>query len=278
MGFNYFALILVISIFAGLGFANCVNLSDPTTYYGGNVVAVSGTYYLNGDVTLCTGTYSTTTPDLIDINASSVTFDCNGSTLMGAGTGVGVENSMGYDYTTVENCNLMDFGSSIDFENGASYGKIINNNASSDFVGIYLDDSSMSTIANNDVSSNHYGIDFEDGSADISVSNNKASSDFDGIFVDDSFNSSITNNDVSSNNYGIDIEDHSAGINVSNNNAGSDYGGIYFDDSFNSNVFNNTIGSDGIDIEDGSTGINASNSNGSSSIFSSIIQYIENLV
>ena len=90
--------------------SQCVNLSDPSTYQG-RVVNVSGTYYVNSNVTLCTDAYYTNTT-LLQINASDIYLDCNGSSLIGdlgyVDVGINLTLVQNVDIT---NCTIRNFSS-----------------------------------------------------------------------------------------------------------------------------------------------------------------------
>ncbi|MBT7930284.1 hypothetical protein HN698_00005, partial [Candidatus Woesearchaeota archaeon] len=103
---------------------SCVDLNNESTYYG-RVVNSSGVFYVNDDVTLCPGTYNTT-GDLIDINASSITLDCNGATLMGDGAGsdTGVDISVKSN-VNILNCIITNFSKGLEIYVGS--GNISNN-------------------------------------------------------------------------------------------------------------------------------------------------------
>jgi parallel beta-helix repeat protein len=108
--------------------ALCVNLSDPSTYWGKVVAHTSGMFIVNDNTTLCTDDYSFSGSALI-INGSGITLDCNGSTLAGSGVGNGI--LMSDNFTTIKNCNVENFQH-----------------------GIYLDKSMYSTITDNTAKEN----------------------------------------------------------------------------------------------------------------------------
>ena len=89
-----------------LSFAACIDLNNPATY-GGAVVNVSNSYYINTDAALCTGTYSNPNGvTFIYVNASNIVFDCNGSTLQktAANGQYAIQVQAGIQNSTVKNC------------------------------------------------------------------------------------------------------------------------------------------------------------------------------
>jgi len=207
--------------FSGFNYTETGTISGTV---GGGAVSPSGPVGLACGSNITSDTTLTADMNCADtalfISADHVTLDCNGSTITGAGLGNGIDNSGGYDYTTVENCNITGFGSGIDFENGASYGTIINNTASSNgYAGIYMDYCSDSTVSSNNVSSNgDSGIYIADGSTHNTVANNAADSNSNnGIWIDSSPSNIVADNTLSSNvGDGIDLSS-SDGNNITGN-------------------------------------------------------------
>lgn len=98
----FFALIFVF-LFVNLHFISaCINLTDMNQY---NVT---------NSTTLCTDTYymnvSGYNPALL-MNASNIVLDCNGSTIFGNETGIGIEfdRSMILNNVTIKNCNITNY-------------------------------------------------------------------------------------------------------------------------------------------------------------------------
>lgn len=104
-------LALLIFIVSSIGAFACVNLTDPLTY-GGDVVNISNsTYFVNNNISLCTGTYTTDTLFNYIIINGSYTLDCNGSTLIGGGLGTGILGTQ--NNTGVDNCTIEGFGTGV---------------------------------------------------------------------------------------------------------------------------------------------------------------------
>jgi len=156
-------------------------------------------YTLSGDVS-SGGTCFT-------IGADNVTLDCDGHSITGNGSGYGINNSVGYNYTAVKNCIVENFSEGIDFENGASFGTISNNTATSNGDGgIQLVSSSNNTIVNNTFNSNWIGALLRSGSNYNFIANNTAGPNGEyGIYLESSSNNTIANNTVDSNHQGIMI-------------------------------------------------------------------------
>ncbi|VVB73677.1 Periplasmic copper-binding protein (NosD) [uncultured archaeon] len=102
------------------------------------------------------------------ITADDVTLDCDGHMITAAGNGIDITGQ----HATIKNCNIVADGFGI-FFNGASYGTIENNTASSNGIfGIYLTSSSDNTFTNNNISSTiHIGAYIESSSGNTFISN-----------------------------------------------------------------------------------------------------------
>ncbi|ODS37659.1 hypothetical protein BEH94_04875 [Candidatus Altiarchaeales archaeon WOR_SM1_SCG] len=116
-------------------------------YVGAGVAVMApGTHYIN----------DSEPNGVIIINSSNTVLDCNGSTLIGNGTGYGIYNP-GFDNVTIKNCIVMNYK-----------------------YGIYLNYSSNNTLHGNDISNNNIGI-YSQNSSSIINSNfvcNNIESDF----------------------------------------------------------------------------------------------------
>jgi len=196
-----------------------------------NLTTENGVYYLNASNDSVIGT-------CFIISANNVTLDCQGNSITGDGSGYGVDNSWGHNYTTIKNCTIINFERGIDFEN-SDYGTIENNNVSlNSQLGIVLGASSDNSLTGNTVSSN--------GNNGISIGGA-------------SYNNNVTGNTVDSNgNNGIDFncefdEGNNVIGNTVNNNAIS---GIAFTGGAYNFVADNTAGNNTVDIV-----INVGNSN-----------------
>jgi len=93
----------------------CINLSDSSTFTYDKVVNVSGHYYVNNNISLCTGTYYVNDPDnsenglgVLVINASNIYVDFNASTLIGNGSGEGLTIT-NYDGIEIYNGSILNY-------------------------------------------------------------------------------------------------------------------------------------------------------------------------
>jgi len=70
---------------------------------------------ISSDITLCTGTYGFNLSGTdgwaigLAVRASNVELDCNGSTIIGNGTGIGIATAAGPKNVTIKNCNISNF-------------------------------------------------------------------------------------------------------------------------------------------------------------------------
>src|SRR4030042_2836805 len=80
----------------------------------------------------------TSTGTCFTIGANDITLDCSSYGIMGDTTGSGVYNN-GYTGVTVKNCNITRFNNGTYFSLGAHNGRLINNNFSSDNVGVNIE-------------------------------------------------------------------------------------------------------------------------------------------
>ena len=246
----------------------CVDLFDSATWPVGNVIVnMSGIYYINNDVTLCTDTYITDN-DLIVINASSITLDCNGSILGGdnGSSDCGIEIN-GKNNVTVENCIIKNFGygfyisgtenstikNNTVFSNinhgfylisSSNYNNLTNNTAYDDDSGFFYDSSSYNTLADNIAHNNtHYGFLFS--SADYNnFTNNTAYSNINHgfVFSDSDYNTLINNTAYGNSQFGFFISSstHNTFIdNLAHHN--TEYGFILFISANYNNLTNNTV-------------------------------------
>lgn len=160
-------IILVLLFLLPTALADCVDLNNPDTF--GNKINASSPPRLDVryNTTLCPGTYAL--PGGLVVSNLFVTLDCDGATLVGDGSGVGIYvgrgASMAYSYQpyiTVKNCNIQNyhFGMVV---NLAYYNTIENNNITdSNSTGMLFTAVKYNTIRNNRVISGSYnGMTFE---------------------------------------------------------------------------------------------------------------------
>jgi len=211
-------------------------------------------YVVNDDVILSGGkVYNIPAHSpAIQVNCSNCVFDCNGSTILGDGSGYGIENN-GYDNVTVRNCVVEKYERGIFWHDGADNGRIENNTVNSNTVGIHLYSSSNNILIKNTANSNNkngiylsnssnnilidntasnngdFGIHLESSSSSNTLTNNTASSNNDdGIYLSSSSNNTLTDNTASNNgDFGIHLDSSSSNILTNNTATSNNIYGIY---------------------------------------------------
>ncbi|HNT60699.1 MAG TPA: right-handed parallel beta-helix repeat-containing protein, partial [Candidatus Bilamarchaeaceae archaeon] len=141
----------------------CVNLSDPSTWAGrvANDTA-TGTLMVNANITLCRGNYyldSVSNPAL-EMNASGIYLDCNGSTLDAASPGFGMAIfSTGKENLTIENCTILYYQNGIHLDQTNSsriaFNTIIGTGRG---IGLFYDSNRNQALNNTILNSTSYGI------------------------------------------------------------------------------------------------------------------------
>lgn len=122
-------LIIILCLFSMVS-AACVNLSNSSTW-GGNIVNESGVLNINLNTTLCGDTYyldnKTSTPQVLQFNASGITLNCNGSIIDGLdndGYGIYLATK---EYNTIENCTVRHYNRAIYLYDNANYNRVSSN-------------------------------------------------------------------------------------------------------------------------------------------------------
>ncbi len=87
--------------------------------------------YINENTKFEPGNIFCNVPDgdnegVLIINASNIILDCNGMTLNGMDSGIGIYND-GFDNVTIKNCNVNNYNKGIEFENNADNNTIYSN-------------------------------------------------------------------------------------------------------------------------------------------------------
>lgn len=184
-------------------------------------------YYVNDDTFLCQQTYQlndTGNNGLLIINASDITLDCNGATLIGNDKGKAIYINH-FHNVTIKNCNIHNYTEDIYLDH-SNYSKIFNNNLFANFSdslggliyrGIYGEYSYYPEITSNNITA-YQGIYFQD-SGELLISGNR-----------------INSNDISVNLYYSDVSEIFSNY-LSSNQSNS----VYLSYSDYSDVKNNFI-------------------------------------
>ncbi|MHC1575266.1 MAG: right-handed parallel beta-helix repeat-containing protein [Candidatus Methanogasteraceae archaeon] len=178
---------------------------------------------ITSDTKLCRGFYNIQDSDdrgVIIIKSDNVVLDCNGATINGDGSGIGIYNNE-FDNIILKNCNIKNY----EFGIGTVY-------------------SSYNTITSNNISNNSYGIDMEYSSNNTLNSNNIHSNSLYGIYMVYSSDNALTSNNICSNNLfantnGIGIVDSSSNTLICNNINDNSLTGIDISSNSNFNTLNN---------------------------------------
>jgi parallel beta-helix repeat protein len=139
---------------------------------------------ITSDTKLCRGFYNIPDSDdkgVIIIKSDNVVLDCNGATINGDGSGIGIYNN-GFDNVILKNCNIKNY----EFGIGAVH-------------------SSYSTVTSNNISSNSYGIDMEYSSNNTLNSNNIYGNNLYGVYMAYSSGNALNNNKIKNNRYGVSL-------------------------------------------------------------------------
>ena len=181
---------------SGVPYSGCVDLFDCSTYQNKVHGDMLTGFIVNDSITLCTDTYQINVTALT-VDASSISIDCNGSTLSGGGVDSidGIYNDE-FDYVNITNCNVIGFSNAFSIVNGSS-NIIINNNLTSNENGVYLsDDSTENVIVNNSI---------QDSSEDGIKILNSQFNNLDNNIICNSTNNDISLREGSGNNYGTNL-------------------------------------------------------------------------
>ncbi len=176
---------------------------------------------INSDTTLCKGTYNLNRGIIVGSFAlnvlEGVTLDCNGSTLIGSGEGVG----LGYPWyysgifvwnsknITIKNCNTTNFGYGITLW-GVFNSTIINSVSNKNGAfGSYLYFSDSNKILDSRISETKWssGIKIENSNNNILVNNEFNNNSNEAIAIYSSSHNNISGNTFNYNRYGINLYD-----------------------------------------------------------------------
>lgn len=268
-------LLLFCCVFIELVSANCVNLSDSSTF-GSTVSNTSNNIYINGNVTLCAARYDFINKSGLNINSSNIILDCNNSIINGTdhSSTYGV-NITGFGNVTIKNCQISDFDlgvylavnstdctienntlysnaeSDIYLDSNSSNIKIINNIISSldaTLISIVLDETRYSNISNNLLGAAFFGI-YVNLGYNNTIQNNTFNHSIYNMVLFESYNNTISYNDMFSSGYSFGSYSALLGMylisssnnEVHNNNLRYDIRGIYLEGSNYNTIYNNTL-------------------------------------
>jgi parallel beta-helix repeat protein len=211
---------------------DCVDLDDPSDWEG-KIVFEYGAYSLQDSVTLCKKIYDLGTSSFRIVKPkSNIILDCNGSTLVGAGSGPGsgaaiLMSCFGSECSlnsTVKNCNIDNFGGGV----------------------------TMVLTRNSVVENNHFtnvgaGVSMNGGTYNTVKDNVIDSPSYDGIRMNLSYMGSkrpnyneISGNEITdAGQYGINISRGFYNTLEGNIVTGSNYHGIYIWEGAENTIYNN---------------------------------------
>jgi len=196
----------------------------PTPISSCTIISTPGLY------TLTTNILNSDAAKCIEITSSNVVFDGAGYTIDGLdaiNTGYGVyvyNSSTTLNNIIIKNLVITDWYVGITYQN-AQNGSIANNNATSNYLAIYLESSSNNTVINNTANSNSYnGFYLNSYSNNNTLTNNTANSNYDGIDIDLFSSSNTIKSNTILNNIG-------RGINLGDSNSN-----FIFNNFFNNSV------------------------------------------
>jgi parallel beta-helix repeat protein len=224
-------------------------------------VKANGTIYIRADGSIDLPTANITTSDyvtytfignitdLIIVERSNIIIDGNGYMLQGSGSGNGFYWS-GINNVTIRNTNIKNFQYGI-YLLESSNSSISGNNITANYAyGIALGYSSNSSISGNNVTANNGDGIWLSSSSNNSIYGNNIANNMMGIWLGYSSNSSISGNNITANSYyGIGLYSSSNYNSISGNNVTANNGdgiGLYSSSNYNSisenNIANNSVG------------------------------------
>jgi len=230
---------------SGTGPFNCSGCPDCNSAIGnasaGAVIylniSLSGTNITLDSNTACISLYPL---------GNNKTFDCQGNSITGNGSGYGVLLFLNNNNITIRNCNISNFSYGFNL-NGVANSTIINNTINSNRYGIYSYSSNNINITNNSFNLNKYNGIYSYSSPYTTIfknfinSNGNGSVSQGGIILYTSDNSTLSNNTIVNNTYGIWIGS-SSNSTLKFNNFTNNQRAIYIESFYNHDIDrNNTV-------------------------------------
>jgi parallel beta-helix repeat protein len=215
-------------------------------------VKANGTIYIRADGSIDLPTANITTSDyvtytfignitdLIIVERSNIIIDGNGYMLQGSGSGNGFYWS-GINNVAIRNTNIKNFQYGIYLLESSNSSISGNNITANNGDGIRLDSSSSNSISGNNIANNSVGIRLDSSSSNSISGNNITANYAYGIALGSSSNSSISGNNITNNsNYGIWLSS-SSNNSIYGNNIANNMMGIWLGSSSNSSISGNNI-------------------------------------
>ncbi|MBI4896544.1 MAG: right-handed parallel beta-helix repeat-containing protein, partial [Candidatus Aenigmarchaeota archaeon] len=113
------------------------------------------------------------------VGADNIVIDGNGFSIYGNGTGIGIDNSGGYDNIIIKNfANINNFSIAIyakDMENATIENNTVSSETAQPTIGIGLDHSKSVAIAGNTIATNSYAVAINASSSNITIQSNNLS-------------------------------------------------------------------------------------------------------
>ncbi len=135
------------------------------------------------------------------INASNIILDCNGMTLNGNGSGIGIEDNK-FNNVSIKNCRMQNYDSGIKFDEFTENNTLLNNTLSLNIeAGINLNSSVNNNLTGNTICSNGRGIKlYNSAFKNVMYQNNISQNTYKGVYIYNSIGEGIESNNTFINN------------------------------------------------------------------------------